>query len=404
MMGRVPRSSGSAARPGGADRDAVDDGPRDRRDGRASATARSAPCPGGQRRRVFLARALAARARPLPPRRAGDRRRRHDPGGPDGRPRGRGARRQDGRRDDPRPGLRRAALPPGGVRERPDRGVRAGQTWSSTRHLLADDVRRPRPRPAGRDGGRLVLDDAHHHDEAPAASATSTRAAADGRRRLPRRPDGLRLHAARPRRGDPRRDRLRGDGRRSSCCGPRVHRRRGQPRRVPGRRHRVHARAPALPRRRGRRGRDGARDRLRVASRPAPLRHRDRRPVRRDVRASASCSVQHDRRLRRATCSATCSATSSGSASATSSRSPSSAAIVLAIVVAAPQGAALRDVRPARRGRVRAAGRRPRVPAPRAARGHDRRQHPGGRDHPGRGDARHARRRRPSCSWSGSTG
>ena len=69
-----------------------------------------------------------------------------------------------------------------------------------------------------------------------------------------------------------------------------------------------------------------------------------------------------------------------------------------------PQGAAVRDVRPARRGRIRPSRRRAGVPAARPARGHDHREHPGGRDHPGRRDARHARRRRPSCSSSGSTG
>ena len=53
------------------------------------------------------------------------------------------------------------------------------------------------------------------------------------------------------------------------------------------------------------------------------------------------------------------------------------------------QGAAVRDVRSGRRGGLGAAGDGPRVPAPRPARGDDRRQHPGRRDHHGRGDAGH---------------
>ena len=69
-----------------------------------------------------------------------------------------------------------------------------------------------------------------------------------------------------------------------------------------------------------------------------------------------------------------------------------------------PQGAPVRDVRSPRRRRVGAAGGRARVPAAGAARGDDRGQHPGGRDHHGRRDAGDARRRRRSCWSSGSTG
>ncbi len=52
-------------------------------------------------------------AGPVPARRAGDRHRRDHAGAADGPPRGPGEARQDGRRDDPRPGLRGPALPAG---------------------------------------------------------------------------------------------------------------------------------------------------------------------------------------------------------------------------------------------------------------------------------------------------
>ena len=61
------------------------------------------------------------------------------------------------------------------------------------------------------------------------------------------------------------------------------------------------------------------------------------------------------------------------------------------------EGAAVRDVRPARRRRVRDQGRPPRVPVPRARRAHDRGQPPGGRDHPRRRDAHHAGRDRAAA-------
>ena len=81
MMGRVPLS-GSAVRRGRDDRDAVDAALETV--GMADAANRQiGALSGGQRRRVFLARALAAQAGPLPARRAGHRRRRDDPGGPD---------------------------------------------------------------------------------------------------------------------------------------------------------------------------------------------------------------------------------------------------------------------------------------------------------------------------------
>ena len=88
MMGRVPligigRSPGQR-RPRRGRRS-----PRDRRRWPDRRDRQIGALSGGQRRRVFLARALAAQARPVPPRRAGDGRRRDDPGGPDADPRGR---------------------------------------------------------------------------------------------------------------------------------------------------------------------------------------------------------------------------------------------------------------------------------------------------------------------------
>ena len=59
---------------------------------------------------------------------------------------------------------------------------------------------------------------------------------------------------------------------------------------------------------------------------------------------------------------------------------------------------------PAGAGRVRAAGDAARVPAPGAARGDDRGQHPGGRDHHGRGHAGHPGGDRASSSSPASTG
>ena len=57
---------------------------------------------------------------------------------------------------------------------------------------------------------------------------------------------------------------------------------------------------------------------------------------------------------------------------------------------AALERAPLLDLRPPRRGGVRPACRRPRLPLPRADRDDDRGEPPGGGDHPGRRDARHA--------------
>ena len=173
----------------------------------------------------------------------------------------------------------------------------------------------------------------------------------------------------------------------------RVHRRRDRPCRVPGRRGGVHDRHPVLPRRGRRGGVHGARDRLGHEARRDPPGHRDRRAVRRDLRARR-VPVQHDRRATSRTCSASCWATSSRSAPRTSSRCVRPRRRRRARRGAAVEGAPVRDVRPARGRRVRDPRRPARVPVPRARRADDRRQPPGGRDHPRRGDAHHAGRDR----------
>ena len=68
------------------------------------------------------------------------------------------------------------------------------------------------------------------------------------------------------------------------------------------------------------------------------------------------------------------------------------------------EGVPVRNLRPARRGRVGPAGRPPRLPVPRPHRAHDRRQPPGRRHHPGGRDARDAGGNRPAASRCASTG
>ena len=203
---------------------------------------------------------------------------------------------------------RGAAFPPGGVHQRPGRGLRAGRSRARS-GAAGRDLRRPRHRPAGR--RRTIIDDAHHHDRSPPRRAALPRRGGLRTARLPPPADDLRLHAARPARGHPGRDRLRGDGRVRGPARAGLHRRRRQPRRVPGPGHRLHPGHPAVPRRR-RSPRSGRR--WRSASWPVAGGSASIPP-------SASCSPGRSpsasccsarSRDTSPTCSATCSATCSG--------------------------------------------------------------------------------------------
>ena len=99
----------------------------------------------------------------------------------------------------------------------------------------------------------------------PAASAISTTIRADHARLHPG-PDDVRLHAAWSGRCGPGRHRLRRHGGVRGPPGTGIHRRRGQPRRVSGLGHRVPGRTAAVPRRRDRGRGDRARDRGRRSS------------------------------------------------------------------------------------------------------------------------------------------
>ena len=150
------------------------------------------------------------------------------------------------------------------------------------------------------------------------------------------------------------------------------------------------------PRRgRDRGGRDRARDRVRDAPRRGPRRHRDRRAVRRGVRPWR-VHVQHDPGLRRRPVRVPVRV-----AAADRRRGPRGAGDPRHARARrrrpALEGAPLRDVRPAGRGRVRPPRRAARVPVPGARRADDRGQPPGRRDHPRRRDARDARGDRPAA-------
>ena len=218
MMGRVPARSASAVGP---------DGRTARRSTRALETVgmsrqrdrQIGALSGGQRRRVFLARALAARAGPVPARRAGDRGRRHDPGGPDGRPRG--ARPGRARRSSRRPTtwpcaaqrFHQAAFVNGRI-------VAHGpaRTWSSTsgcwpRRTAATCSSCPSDR-----RHRSIIDDAHHHDQPPGQRAALPRRGALTMLDFLLDPMTLRLHAARPGRGASWSGSSARSWARSSCC------------------------------------------------------------------------------------------------------------------------------------------------------------------------------------------
>ena len=224
-----------------------------------------------------------------------------------------GRARQDRRRDDPRPRLRRAAVPAGPRGQPHGRRLRAVGASCSTRTSW------PGPTAATCSSSAAAPSSSTTPTTTTTrrpASATSTTRTADGPHPRAARPRVLRPGARRVRPGRAglrRRRHVRRPARR------RVHRRRDRPCRVPGRRRRVHARHPVLHRRGDRRRQHRARDRLGDEARGHPAGHVDRRAVRRDVRARR-VPVQHDRGLRRATCGRSCSATCSRSAPRTSSR------------------------------------------------------------------------------------
>ena len=102
-------------------------------------------------------------AGPVPPRRAGDRHRPDHPGAADGPPRGAGEARQDGRRHDPRPRLRRASASSRSSRSTGRSSPTARRTSSST----PTSSRAPTAGTCSCSAdGRVLLDDAHHHDDA----------------------------------------------------------------------------------------------------------------------------------------------------------------------------------------------------------------------------------------------
>ena len=135
MMGRYP-ALGRFRRPGPDDRRAVDAALE--QVGMADhASIQIGSLSGGQRRRVFLARALAAGPDLFlldEPVTGVDATTQEDL---DGHPRGRGPERPHGRRDDPRPGMRRAAVPAG----------RDGQPDDHRPRTVVADPRSRRPRP-----------------------------------------------------------------------------------------------------------------------------------------------------------------------------------------------------------------------------------------------------------------
>ena len=250
MMGRYP-ALGPLRRPGPADRDAVARRARAGRHARPGADARSARCPVASGGASFLARAIAAEPDAVPARRAGDRRRRHDPGGPHGRsstPRRERAGRSIATTHDlacgaPALRARRRRSTGRSSRRRP------GQSLVLDRERARADVRRPPARP--RDRGGHARRRAPPRPASAAASATSTTTAGADRcstRSSTRSRYGFFLRALR--RVGRRRPRVRGRRQLHGPARPGVHGRRAQPRRIPGRRRRVPAQGPVLPRRR----------------------------------------------------------------------------------------------------------------------------------------------------------
>ena len=308
---------------------------------------------------------------------------------------------QDGHRHDPRPGLRRPALPPGGLRQRPDRGRRPGQDLVLDQRLLAETygghvLVLPDRRPA------LILDDAHHHDEA----AGGERHFHDGQPivnlvELLARPVDLRLHAARPRRGPPGRHRLRGDGHVRRAQGPRLHRRRRQPRGVPGPGHRLSCSGSrctsAAPSPRSRR-----RSRSAVVSRRGGLRFDTAVGVLFAGMFAFGIVLFSTIEDYVADLFGYLLGNVLGITFGDLVQIAVLGAIVLVVVVVLRKELLYATFDPAGAAASGLPVDGARLPAARPARRDDRGQHPGGRDHHGRGDARDPGGDRPSCSSSGS--
>ena len=296
MMGRYPLL-GPWRRPGRDDAVATERalermGMADLRDRQIGALS------GGQRRRVFLARAMAADAQlflldePVTA---------IDPVTQDDIMDVLGEEAAAGRtvdREHPRPGLRRRVLPAGGGRES-DHRRRRPVVDCPRRGGPGPRLRRPPAPPGWRSRARR--------------RRPPSRRAAGPRAPLPRRrarvvidlildPARLRhLPALAVGRGDGR-HRLRGRGHVRRAQGPGVHRRRDQPRRLPGRGGRLHPGWVVLRRRGHRRGVHGARHSVHHPARRPPLGHR------RSASCSPACSRSGSSCSARSTAtSATCS-------------------------------------------------------------------------------------------------
>ena len=300
---------------------------------------------------------------------------------------------QDGRRDDPRPRLCGPAFQQVAGGEPDGHRPRARRTSSSTRTSCRG---RTAATSSSSAGTAVVLDDAHHHDDArggerhfhdrgpePLTGRSSSSRCAT---RSSSGPWSRRARRARLRR---HRD-VRGPARAG------VHGRRHQPRAFPGvvAAYMLGARSTSVPRS----PRSGRRSRIGWVTRRAGIRGDTTigvlfagtfalgvflfstirgyvgGPVRLPVRRRPRDQRRGSRR-----------------AGVLASARPRGRRRAL-------EGAAVRDVRPAGRGRVGPPRRPPRVPVPGAHRADDRDQPPGRRDHPRRGDARDARGDRPS--WS----
>ena len=177
MMGRVPARSASVVDLAGMDRDARATGPRDGRHGRPSGTARSGHCPaasgGGSSwpGRSPRSPSCTCSTSPSP----ASMRRPRRTSWTCSRPRPRAGKTVIATTHDLaccRPQFQQAALINGRIV-----AIGAAETWSSTSELLADDVRRPRPDPAGRTAARSCSTTPITTTRRPTASAITTRVA-----------------------------------------------------------------------------------------------------------------------------------------------------------------------------------------------------------------------------------